>query len=125
MIEDPRLEGASHTEARKHFHGARAMGDVAAGLDLELTILVDENIIKSFLANGAQPSSGTSPPYLVAVDVTEPLSGGTSKGYPGFFRASMDALLSELYTKLCMGLPAKELWAMLGDGRVLWIGDDE
>ncbi|KAK8088560.1 hypothetical protein PG997_003521 [Apiospora hydei] len=125
MIEDPRLEGVGHTQARKHFHAARTMGDVAAGLDLDLMILVDEDVIKSFLADGAQSSSGTSSPYLVAVDVTESPSEGTPEGYPGFFRVSMDALLSELYPKLCMGLSAKELWAMLGDGQVLWIGDDE
>lgn len=48
-------------------------------------------------------SSGESPlaPYLVAVDVSE-LS--TEDEYLGFFRVSVDTLLSKLYPELCMGL---------------------
>ncbi|KAJ8123340.1 hypothetical protein ONZ43_g687 [Nemania bipapillata] len=125
MIEDPRLQGISNTEARKHFHIARAMGGVADGLGLDVLLLIDEDVVNSFLDDEAQPSSEESSPYLLAVDVTEPIEEDTDEGYPGFFRVSMDALLSELYPKLNMGLTAKELWAMLDDGQTLWIGDDE
>ncbi|KAI0867399.1 hypothetical protein GGS24DRAFT_485794 [Hypoxylon argillaceum] len=125
LIEDPRLQGVSNTEARKHFHAARAMGGVAAGLDLDILLLVDEGVVDSFLGDGAQSSSGELSPYLIEVDITEPTVDDTQEGYFGFFRVSMYALLSELYPKLGMGLSARELWAMLDDGQTLWIGDDE
>ncbi|KAK8087910.1 hypothetical protein PG997_002871 [Apiospora hydei] len=125
MIEDPRLQGASSAEARKHFHIPRGMGGVAAGLDLELFLLVDEGVVASVLgsADVASPFSeaAMSSPYLVAVDAADE----TADGYPGFFRVLGDALLSELYPKLCMGLSPKDLWAMLGDGQTSWTGDEE
>ncbi|GAP93389.1 putative ww rsp5 wwp [Rosellinia necatrix] len=125
-IEDPRLQGISHAEARKHFHIARAMGGVAAGLDLSVLLLVDEDVIDSFLGNGARSSPGEpASPHLVAVDVAEPPADQVARGYPGFFRVSVNALLSELYPKLRMGLSGEDLWAMLDGGQTLWIGDDE
>ncbi|KAK7958034.1 hypothetical protein PG996_010525 [Apiospora saccharicola] len=119
MIEDPRLQGVDSAEARRHFHIARAMGGVAAGLDLELFLLVDEGVVASVLDDG-----GASP-YLVAVDVAEPVANEMPAGYPGLFRVAGDVLLSELYPKLGMGLSPRELWATLADGQDLWTGDDE
>jgi hypothetical protein len=101
------------------------MGGVAAGLDLDILLLVDEDVVHSFLGDRTNSSSEELSPYLLAVDVTEPTTDDTDEGYPGFFRVAMDALLSELYPKLGMGLSARELWAMLDDGQTLWIGDDE
>lgn len=99
------------------------MGGVAAGLDLSVLLLVDENVVNSVLGNGAQSSSGPPLlPYLVAVDVSEPTADDV---YPGFFRVSVDSLLSELYPKLCMGLSARDLGAMLRDSQTVWTGDDE
>ncbi|KAI3319648.1 hypothetical protein HD806DRAFT_508652 [Xylariaceae sp. AK1471] len=125
MIEDPRLQDASMAEARKHFHIARAMEGVAAGLRLGILLLVNEDVVNSFVGERVQSLSEESPPYLLAVDVNEAPAGDTPAGYPGFFRVSMDALLSELYPKICMGLPARELWAMMGDEQAYWIGDSE
>ncbi|KAI1249065.1 hypothetical protein MGN70_008673 [Eutypa lata] len=127
MIEDPRLQGASHAEARKHFRAALAMGGVAAGLDLDILLLADQDAVDSVLdhEDSLSASSGALSPYLVAVDVREELVEQGSGGYPGFFRVSVDALLSELYPKLCMGLSASDLWAVLDDGQVLWTGDEE
>ncbi|KAG8163174.1 hypothetical protein KVR01_007652 [Diaporthe batatas] len=126
MIEDPRLAGVGHAEARRHFHIAREMGGVAAGLDLAVLLLVDEDVVDSVLDDKTRSSSSESdvalPPHLVAVDVSAPPAGDE---HPGFFRVSADALLSELYPKLCMGLSARDLWAMLGDGQTVWTGDDQ
>lgn len=100
------------------------MGGVAAGLDLAVLLLIDDDVANSVLGDGAQSSSGAPPlpPYLLAVNVSEPSVGDE---YPGFFRVSVDALLSEFYPKLCMGLSARDLWAMLGDGQTVWTGDDD
>lgn len=102
------------------------MGGVAAGLDLAVLLLVDEEVVTSVLGDRTRSSSFESavalPPHMVAVDVSEP---PTDDEYPGFFRVSADALLSEFYPKLCMGLSARDLWAMLGDGQIVWTGDDE
>lgn len=100
------------------------MGGVAAGLDLDVCLLVDDDVVESFSGGDAQSSSGVKKPYLLVVDVTEPPSAEVPEGYPGFFRVAVDALLSELYPKLCMGLSAQDLWAMLGDGQAVWIGDE-
>lgn len=110
----------------RHFHTARAMGGVADGLDLAVLLLVDEDVVMSVLGDGPNLSSGSSSasPYLIAVDVTEPPADETSGSYPGFLRVSVDALLSELYPKLCMGLCARDLWAMLEDGKTVWTGDE-
>ncbi|KAK8128702.1 hypothetical protein PG984_009810 [Apiospora sp. TS-2023a] len=129
LIEDPRLQGVGSDEARRHFHIARAMGDVAAGLDLDLFLLVDEGVVASVLRGEGDvaPSSGTmvSSPYLIAVNATEHVADETSEGYPGFFQVAGDALLSELYPKLGMGLSPRDLWATLADEQDLWTGDDE
>lgn len=126
MIEDTRLAGVGHAEARRHFHTARAMGGVAAGLDLAVLLLVDEDVVGSVLGDRTPSSYSESAvalrPHLIAVDVSEPPTGDE---YPGFFPVPADALLSELYPKLCMGLSARDLWAMLGDGQTVWTGDDE
>lgn len=100
------------------------MGGVAAGLDLAVLLLIDEDVVNSILGDATHVSSRESPlaPYLVAVDVSE---SSTDDEYPGFFRVSVDTLLSELYPKLCMGMSARELWAMLGDGQIVWTGDDD
>lgn len=101
------------------------MGGVAAGLDLAVLLLVDEDVVNSVLGDRSQSSSEgppVPPPYLVAVDISEP---SANDEYLGFFRVSMDTLLSELYPKLCMGLSARELWALLGDGQPVWTGDDD
>lgn len=101
------------------------MGGVAAGLDLAVLLLIDEDVVSSVLGDRIQSSSEeppVPPPYLVAVAISEP---SASDEYPGFFRVSMDRLLSELYPKLCMGLSARELWAMLGEGQNVWTGDDQ
>ncbi|KAI1811895.1 hypothetical protein GGS20DRAFT_588041 [Poronia punctata] len=64
MIEDPRLRDASMVEARKHFHIARDMGGVVAGLGLGILLLVDKDVVESFVG-------GKGSPYLLAVDVDE------------------------------------------------------
>lgn len=99
------------------------MGGIAAGLDLAVLMLIDEDVVNSVLGDTTPASSRTPPPppYLVAVDVSEP---ETDDQYPGFFRVSVDALLSELYPKLCMELSARDLWAMLEDGQSVWTGDE-
>ncbi|KAK6865482.1 hypothetical protein PG995_002010 [Apiospora arundinis] len=125
IIEDPSLQGVSHSESREQFHIARAMDGVAAGLDLDILLVVNDNVVDSFLGDGTESSTESLSPYLVAVDVTEPTSYETPGGYPGFFKVSMEALLSELYPKFCLGLSAMDLWATLGDEQTLWIGDDE
>lgn len=103
------------------------MGGVAAGLDLDILLLADQDAVDSVLdhEDSLSASSGALSPYLVAVDVREELVEQGSGRYPGFFRVSVDALLSELYPKLCMGLSARDLWAVLDDGQVLWTGDEE
>lgn len=102
------------------------MGGVAAVLDLAVLLLVDEEVVNSVLDDRTLSSSSESafalPAHLVAVDVSEP---PTDDEYPGFFRVSADALLSELYPKLCVGLSARDLWAMLGNGQRVWTGDDK
>ncbi|XXG96969.1 Checkpoint protein hus1 [Hypoxylon texense] len=118
MIEDPRLQDVSAEEARRHFHVAKAMGGVAAGLDLNVLLLVDEGVIDSVLNDDAN----NRVPYLTAVDVTE---AGESGGYPGRFKVSIDSLLCELYPKLSMGLSPRSLWSMMDDGNGIWTGDDE
>ncbi|KAK7926859.1 hypothetical protein PG985_003857 [Apiospora marii] len=120
MIEDPRLQGVSSAEARRHFHIARDMGGVGAGLDLELFLLVDEVVVASVLGD-----DGDATPYLIAVDATEPVADETPGGYTGFFRVAGEALLSELYPKLCMGLSPRDLWATIEDGQTMWTGDEE
>lgn len=120
MIEDPRLQGVDSTEARCHFHIACAVGGVAAGLDSELFLFVDEDVIASVLGE-----DGDIAPYLVAVDAKEPVADETPEEYPGFFRVAGDALLSELYPKLRMGLSPRDLWATIEDGQITWTGDEE
>lgn len=114
------------TRRCRHFHTARAMGGVAAGLDLTVLLRVDEEVVSSVLGDRTRSPSSESavalPPYLLAVDVSEP---PTDDEYPGFFRVSADALLSEFYPKICMGLSARDLWAVLGDGQRVWTGDDK
>lgn len=102
------------------------MGGVAAGLDLDILLLADQGAVDSVLGHesSSSASSGALSPYLVAVDVQEEPVGQGSGGYPGSFRVSVDALLSELYPKLCIGLSGRDLWAMLDDGEDLWTGDE-
>lgn len=121
MVEDPRLAGVSRDEARRHFHIARGMGGVGAGLDLELFLLVDEDVVASVLGGDDEDAA----PYLLAVDATEPVAGETPEGFPGSFRVAGDALLSELYPKLGMGLSPGDLWATMEDGQIMWTGDEE
>lgn len=69
---------------------------------------MNENIINSVLGNGNQSSLGASPLplYLIIMDINELL---INNEYPGFFRVSINALLSELYPKLYIGVSIRDL----------------
>ncbi|KAI2465556.1 hypothetical protein F4781DRAFT_435313 [Annulohypoxylon bovei var. microspora] len=107
MIEDPRLQDVSAEEARRHFHLAKAMGGVAAGLDISVLVLGDARAVDSALTDGTNDSEAGEP-----------------GGYPGHFKVSIDSLLCELYPKLCMGLSPQSLWSMMDDAGGIWTGDD-
>ncbi|KAI1766511.1 hypothetical protein GGR53DRAFT_528599 [Hypoxylon sp. FL1150] len=98
MIEDPRLQDVSAEEARRHFYIAKAMGGVAAGLDLSVLLIADEGAVDSILDDGADDSGA---PYITAVDVKESSEPGS---YPGHFKVAVGSLLCELYPKLSTGL---------------------
>ncbi|KAI0105931.1 hypothetical protein F4814DRAFT_78865 [Daldinia grandis] len=119
MIEDPRLEGVSAAEARKHFHVAKSMGGIAAGFELGVLLVVDEGTVDSVLKAEAD---SCQTPYVMAVDVTESSPEG---GYQGQFKVSLDALLCEFYPKFSMGLSPRDLWSMMDEEDGIWIGDDE
>lgn len=63
--------------------------------------IIDEYVVNSVLGDGAQSSSRPPLPYLVAVGISEPPADNDNLG---FFGVPVDALLSELYPKLCVGL---------------------
>lgn len=108
----------------RHFRKAKAMGGVADGLNLGVLLLVDDEVVNSFCDRDAHSSAGASTPFILVVDANEDPPEDVSGGYPGVFRVAVDALLSELYPKLCMGLSARDLWAMLTDGQEIWTGDE-
>ncbi|KAI1452462.1 hypothetical protein F4805DRAFT_447360 [Annulohypoxylon moriforme] len=118
LIEDPRLEGVSAEEARRHFHIAKDMGGVAAGLDMPVLLLGDAATVDSVLNQDANDSDAA---YFTVVDVT-----GVDKpeGYQGHFKVSVNSLLCELYPKLSMGLTPRDLWAMIDEVDGIWAGDD-
>ncbi|KAI1655381.1 hypothetical protein F4813DRAFT_367724 [Daldinia decipiens] len=118
-IEDPRLEGVSAEEARKHFHIAKSMGGVAAGFELSVLLVVDARAVDSVLRDETEDHQTS---YVTVVDVTEFSQEG---GYQGHFKVSLDALLCEFYPKLSMGLSPRDLWSMMDKGDEIWIGDDE
>lgn len=84
--------------------------------------IIDEYVVNSVLGDGAQSSSRPPLPSLVAVGISEPPSYNEN---PGFFGVPVYALFSELYTKLCVGLSFRDLWAVLGDSQTVWTGDDD
>ncbi|KAI2782608.1 hypothetical protein F4815DRAFT_427729 [Daldinia loculata] len=118
-IEDPRLEGVSAEEARKHFHIAKSMGGVAAGFELSVLLMVDAGTVDSVLKDEAKSHET---PYVRVVDVTEFSQEG---GYQGHFKVSLDSLLCEFYSKISMGLSPRDLWSMMDEADEIWIGDDE
>ncbi|KAI0882060.1 uncharacterized protein GGS22DRAFT_171431 [Annulohypoxylon maeteangense] len=118
LIEDSRLEDVSVEEARRHFHIAKSMGGVAAGLDMAILLLGDATVVDSVLSDG---TNGNNAAYFTVVDVT---GADESKGYRGHFKVSIDSLLCELYTKLSMGLSPRDLWSMIDEADDIWAGDD-
>ncbi|KAI1497267.1 hypothetical protein F5X99DRAFT_397652 [Biscogniauxia marginata] len=118
MIEDPRLQDMSPEEARRHFHIAKAMGGIAAGLNISVLLMGDAGAVNSVLNDDTDDGSV---PYITAVDVTE---AGEPGGYPGHFKVSIDSLLCELYPKLSMVLRPQSIWSMMDEADGIWTGDD-
>ncbi|KAF3069820.1 hypothetical protein GL218_07883 [Daldinia childiae] len=118
-IEDPRLEGVSAEEARKHFHIAKSMGGVAAGFELSILLMIDARTVDLVLRDETEDHQTS---YVTVVDVTDFSQEG---GYQGHFKVSLDALLCEFYTKLSMGLSPRDLWSMMDEDDGIWIGDYE
>lgn len=103
------------TGACRHFHATKDLEGVAAGLDLDVCLMVDKNVIDSAL--DGKNSLG---PYIVAVDVTE---FAATEEYFGCFKVDLKSLV-EFYVKLGMGLKPVELWATMEQSNDAWGGDE-
>lgn len=83
----------------------KGAGEVPAGLDVSMCLVVDK-------ASMASVADGNALPFVVAVDVDhDPTAGESEEGYEGHFKVAISSLLPDLYPPLASkGLRPDELW---------------
>lgn len=97
------------TKYSRYFQGVQERGGIAAGLDLQVFLVINEECVNSVLN-----AEGDGVPFVLAQDVEygQQEEEQDEESYPGFFKVSIDALLSSLYVGLQgMSMAPEELWA--------------
>jgi hypothetical protein len=96
------------TKYSRYFQGVQERGGIAAGLDLQVFLVVNEECVNSVLN-----AEGDGVPFVLAQDVEygQQEEEQNEESYPGVFKVSIDALLSSLYVGLQgMSMAPEELW---------------
>ncbi|KAI8962548.1 hypothetical protein F5Y11DRAFT_347378 [Daldinia sp. FL1419] len=110
-IDDAPIRGASVEEVRNYFNRIEPESERTAFL------MADQGSFDSIMADDGGVYKA---PYILVVDATEFDREG---GYKGYFKASLDAVASDLYPKMHMELSLREIWATMDDADGIWLGD--
>jgi hypothetical protein len=93
----------------RYFQGVKERGDASAGLDLQMFLVVNQECIDSVL-----DTKEDGVPFVLALDVEYAHlehEQNEASTYPGFFKVSIDSLLSSFYVGLQgMSMDPEEFW---------------